>query len=71
MSDMINVLRKRKGHYMDPEQFRVFLITLIIFCVIYGVMHKFFPNMDKKKRDMILFGVGAALIVIGTFISHG
>ena len=71
MMDIIHTLQTQKGHYMDPEQFRVFLITLLIFSVLYGVMHKFFPDMDKRKRDVILFVSGAALIVIGTAISHG
>ena len=69
MIDAIHTFSLRGRHNIDPEDFKVLMVMLIIFCILYGVMHKLFPDMDKKKRDTILQIAGAVLIAIGLCIS--
>ena len=68
MIEMINVLRRRNN--LSPQEFKALLIALVIYSLIYWVVHKFFPDMEKKKRDTILSVIGTVLIIVAIFLAH-
>lgn len=70
MIEMVNVLRRRGRNNLSPQEFKALLIALVIYSLIYWAVHKFFPDMEKKKRDTILRVIGTVLIIAAIVLAH-